>query len=68
MVGYEADASTALHKVLEQDGFIDDSYEDPLYALAHFTAHFYDLLILDIKMPKMRGFSFYKEIRKLIKI
>jgi two-component system, OmpR family, copper resistance phosphate regulon response regulator CusR len=68
MVGDEADASTALHEALEQDGFIVDSYEDPLYALAHFKAHFYDPLILDIKMPKMGGFSFYKEIQKLIKI
>ena len=68
MLGDEADASTALHEALEQDGFIVDSYEDPLYALAHFKAHFYDPLILDIKMPKMGGFSFYKEIQKLIKI
>lgn len=30
MVGDEADASTALHEALEQDGFIVDSYEDPL--------------------------------------
>lgn len=65
MVSDEADASTALHEVLEQNGFILDSYVNPLHALANFKTLFYDLLILDIKM---RGFSFYIEIRKLIKI
>jgi len=63
MVGDEADASTALHEALEQDGFIVDSYEDPLYALAHFKAQFYNPLILDIKMTKKKVFRFIKRSR-----
>ena len=47
----EADVNTALRKVLEQNGFVVDSYEDPLLALEDFKPHYYDLLILDIKMP-----------------
>ena len=65
MVDDEADANTAIREVLEQNGFIVDSYEDPFLALENFKPHFYDLLILDIKMPEMNGFSFYREIRKL---
>jgi DNA-binding response OmpR family regulator len=53
-----------LHEILEQNGFIVDSYEDPFLALENFKPHFYDLLILDIKMPEMSGFSFYREIKK----
>jgi DNA-binding response OmpR family regulator len=51
--------------VLEKNGFIVDSYENPLLALDNFKPHYYVLLILDIKMPKMNGFSLYREIKKL---
>ena len=50
---------------MEQYGFKVDSYEYPLIALDNFKPHIYDLLILDIKMPDMNGFSFYREIKKL---
>ena len=64
VVDDEADTNTALHEILEQNGFIVDSYEDPCLALENFKPHFYDLLILDIKMPEMSGFSFYREVKK----
>jgi DNA-binding response OmpR family regulator len=52
---------------LESNGFIVDSFENPRLALDNSKPHFYDLLILDIKMPEMSGFSFYSEITKLDK-
>jgi len=64
VVDDEADTNTALHEILEQNGCIVDSYEDPFLALENFKPHFYDLLILDIKMPEMSGFSFYREVKK----
>ncbi len=64
VVDDEADTNTALHEILEQNGFIVYSYEDPFLALENFKPNFYDLLILDIKMPEMSGFSFYREIKK----
>ena len=60
----EPDVNITLHKVQEKNGFIVDSYENPFLALENFKPHYYDLLILDIKMPKMSGFSFYREIKK----
>jgi len=65
VVDDEADVNLTLRKVLEQNGFIVDSYENPFHALDNFKPHYYDLLILDIKMPEMNGFSFYREIKKL---
>jgi CheY-like chemotaxis protein len=41
-----------------------DSYNDPLVALQEFKGRFYDLMLVDISMPKMDGFEFYREIRK----
>src|SRR5215510_2377639 len=61
----EADINTALREILESNGYIVDSFENPRDALENFKPHFYDLLILDIKMPEMNGFSFYREIKKL---
>ena len=63
VVDDEADVNTAIREVLQQNGFIVDSYEDPLLALENFKPHFYNLLILDIKMPGMSGFSFIERLR-----
>ena len=65
IVDDEPDVTITLRKVLEKNGFIVDSYENPLLALDNFKPHYYDLLILDIKMPEMNGFTFYREIKKL---
>ena len=33
------------------------TYNDPLEALSHFKPNFYDLLLVDINMPKMDGWD-----------
>ena len=50
---------------LESNGFEIDSYNDPLLALKNFKANFYDLLLIDIRMPNMTGFEFYQKISKI---
>jgi DNA-binding response OmpR family regulator len=35
-----------------------NTYNDPLLALSEFKSDFYDLMIVDINMPKMNGFDF----------
>jgi two-component SAPR family response regulator len=37
----------------------------PVLAFSNFKPNFYCLSILDINMPKMNGYEFYKETRKL---
>jgi CheY-like chemotaxis protein len=40
------------------------SFNDPIEALSNFKSNFYDLLLIDINMPKMNGFEFSKQILK----
>jgi DNA-binding response OmpR family regulator len=41
------------------------SYNDPLVALSEFRTDFYDLLLIDVNMPKMNGFEFSEKILEL---
>lgn len=65
VVDDEPDVNFTLKITLEDKGFKVDAFDDPLLALENFKAGLYDLVILDIKMPKMNGFELYREIRKL---
>jgi CheY-like chemotaxis protein/predicted transcriptional regulator len=61
----ESDITSALKNGLELDGFKVDIFNEPLAALSNYSINSYDLLILDVKMPKMNGFDIYKVLRKL---
>lgn len=67
VVDDESDVCLALEKILDENGFAVDSYENPLLALQKFKADLYDLVILDIKMPELNGFALYREIKRLDK-
>jgi CheY-like chemotaxis protein len=41
------------------------AYEDPLLALSEFKVNFYDLLLVDVNMPKVNGFEFLEKILEL---
>jgi DNA-binding response OmpR family regulator len=49
---------------LESRGFAVDAYNDPVEAVSGFKPGAYDLVILDIKMPRMNGFQVYRELKK----
>ena len=64
IVDDEHDNSSIFKIGLEDAGFEVNAYSDPELALSAFKPDFYDLLILDIKMPKMDGYELYDKIRK----
>ena len=62
LVDDESDVCFVSGEVLSENGFVVDSYENPTLALEKFKADSYDLLILDIKMPELDGFSLYRKM------
>jgi len=65
LVDDESDINFMLKIVLEDNGFEIDAFEDSIIALNDYKPGLYDLLILDIKMPKMDGFELYDKIKKI---
>jgi CheY-like chemotaxis protein len=63
LVDNEVDITYALTNALENYGFNIEAFNDPILALNSYNSNFYDLVILDIKMPKMDGFELYNKIR-----
>jgi DNA-binding response OmpR family regulator len=65
LVDDEPDLTFSFKEALEDAGFDVDVFNDSIHALENFRPGFYDLVILDILMPKMDGFDLYKELKKL---
>ena len=63
----ESDVCYVLERVLDENGFVVDSYQDSLLALKRFKTHIYDLVILDIRMPELDGFGLYRKLKRLDK-
>jgi DNA-binding response OmpR family regulator len=60
----EPDLTMLCRLAFEYHGFKVDTFNDPQKALSNYRPGDYDLVILDIKMPKMNGFELYDEIKK----
>ena len=65
LVDDEPDIIFTIKKILEENGFKVDSFNDPILALNYYKVNFYDLVILDIKLPKTDGFELYTKIRDI---
>ena len=64
VVDDEPDITSSIKNVLQRKGFEVDTYNDPTDALSNFKPDTYDLLLIDIRMPKMNGFELYREVKK----
>ena len=67
LVDDEPDIALAFKIGLKDNGFKVDAFDNPSKALSNFKTGLYDLLLLDIKMPKMNGFEAYQQMKQIDK-
>ena len=64
VVDDESDLILFYRMSLEYYGFEVETFNDPRKALSSFKPDYYDLIILDIKMPHIDGFELYQELKE----
>ena len=65
IVDDEDDITLSFKRILEFNGFDVDAYNDSTLALAEFKKNYYDIALIDIKMPRLDGFDLYKKIKEI---
>ena len=63
VVDDEYDITFTLQAGLEDGGFDVEAFTDPELALSSFKPGLYDLILIDIKMPKINGFVLYELLK-----
>ena len=51
--------------ILENRGYSLDTFSNPAAALLKFKPNYYDLLVLDYRMPKLNGLELYAQITEI---
>lgn len=64
IVDDDPDITKLYRTALEGEGLKIDTYNDPREALTNFKPDYYDVALIDVRMPEMNGFDLYKEMRK----
>ena len=69
VVDDEPDITFSLKKILEENRFASvDTFNDPVDVISKYNDQpgtVYDLLIIDVLMPRMNGFELYEKIKKI---
>ena len=65
LVDDEPDITDSLKIGLEDNGFAVETYTDSVLALSNFKADAYDIVLLDVKMPKLNGFELCEKLREI---
>ena len=61
----DEDINNLFKLFLEYDGYKVDAFTDPIDALYSFRRNVYDLVLLDLKMPKMNGMVLYEKLQNI---
>jgi DNA-binding response OmpR family regulator len=61
----DIDITNLFSTFLEYNGYSVDAYTNPVEALNNFRKYSHDLIILDLKMPKIGGMTLYHKIKEI---
>jgi DNA-binding response OmpR family regulator len=61
----DKDITNLFATFLEYNGYIVNAYTNPIEAFNNFGKNSHDLIILDLKMPKMGGMTLYHKIKEI---
>ena len=61
----DIDINNLFKLFLEYDGYNVDAFTDSLDALYSFRKNAYDLVLFDLKMPKMNGMVLYEKLQNI---
>ena len=64
LVDDEPDITFTIKNMLYNTGFQIYTFNDPITFFKLYSSNFYDLVILDIKIPNMDGFELYIKIKE----
>jgi two-component system, OmpR family, response regulator ChvI len=66
LVDDDKDVLFTFNTVLTSQGILVDAFNEPLEALKHFNDRdYYDLAVLDIRMPELNGLELYYRLREI---
>jgi two-component system, OmpR family, response regulator ChvI len=66
IVDDDSDITSSFSLCLEDTGLFEVvTYNDSVEAFSNFKADFYDLALLDIKMPKLNGFELCEKMKRV---
>ena len=65
IVDDDEDLTNLYETFLKYDGYKVDSFTDPTHSLYSFRKEIYDLVLLDLKMPKMNGVELSQELQNI---
>jgi DNA-binding response OmpR family regulator len=65
IVDDDEDLTSLYETFLKFDGYKVDAFTDPIDALFFFKKDVYDLVLLDLKMPKMNGVELSQELQNI---
>ena len=61
----DKDITNLFKMFLEYNGYNVDAYTNPVEGIQNFRRNSHDLIILDLKMPKMNGMTLYRKIKEI---
>ena len=65
IVDDDEDLINLYYTFLKYNGYKVDSFTDPMNALDSFRKDIYDIVLLDLKMPKMNGVELFHELQNI---